>query len=650
MKVRVIDFETYYDRAYSLSKLTTEEYVRDARFETIGFAYQDFTEDGTPLALPVWVSGPDSTIRAALHGLGWDDVHAVAHNMRFDGAILLWRYGIRPARYACTVDLSQPLFGFTTGCSLRSVAQALGIGEKGYEVESAMGKRRVDFTPEELARYGRYCQNDVELTGKIFFALHPQTPPLEQQVIDLMIRMFVDPVLVLDVPLLKATLEEVRTNRVTLVKGALRVAAARSPVVAEHIRTLHAGGDSLGKVFSSNKLFAEVLRALGYPVPQKTSPTTGKPIPALGKKDPEFLEMEEAYANDPTFAAIVAARKQTKSTLIESRIQRLIGIGERGPMLAPLRYYAAHTGRAGGTDSLNLQNLPRGSALRKAIMAPDGHTLVVADSSQIEARGVAWVARQQDVLDLFASGADVYKHMAGKIYDKPIEAVTKDERQVGKLCVLGLGYGMGHRKYKDLIRQVLGKDIPGDEAKRIVSVYRAANAKVKDFWTRCDEALRVVTSGGAVQLGPTGRCPLYFYPATATEPARIELPRGLYLRYHGLRRDTALDAWVYDSRNKTKYLHGGVVTENIVQALARLVVFEQMVAIDHLLRKAAAKYGGIWRVVLTVHDEVVACAPEDHAERVLERMVKIMQTPPDWAYGWPINAEGSIANRYGDAK
>lgn len=786
-RVRVIDFETYYDRQYSLTKLTSEEYIRDPRFETIGFAYQDFRLDGRPLMQePMWVTGDEAHIAEVIrNGMDWDGVCAVAHNASFDMPILSWRYGVLPEAMLCTLDMSRPLFGFEVGGSLKAVAEKLGAGVKGTEVENALGKRRTDFSPEEMHRYAEYCKNDVALTGDIFFKLLDGYPQGELYIIDLLLRMKAEPVLELDVGMLREALVDLKENRIALVKDALRRAAKASPKIATRIIDLSEKGESLSKIFSSNPMFAEILRALGYGVPMKTSPTTGEPIPALGKKDPEFLAFEEEHADDPVLQVVIAARKKTKSTLLESRIQRFIDIGERGPLPIPLRYYAAHTGRVGGSDSLNLQNMPRGSVLRKSIMAPEGHTLVVADSGQIEARGVAWLAGQTDLLKLFADGEDVYKHMASKIYHKSVEEITKDERQVGKLCiaegmpvltdsgwkpiekvtledrvwdgleyvehggviakgikevitymgltatpdhevwtvdgekrplaeakelglelmsafweplspeppdcgfdyksttgvikarvydilnagprhrftcagwvvsncVLGLGYGMGHRKYKDVVKQWLGMDISEDESKNIVTTYREVNHAIKRYWRLCDDAIREVAAGGSVQLGPNPECRLLFQPKDDEGPARIQLPSGHYLRYPGLKWDDEDESWVFFQRRgrnmEKKYLHGGVLTENMVQALARCVVFEQMAAIDKKLRKAQEKYGGIWKTVLTVHDEIVVCVPEEHGERVLELMLKAMTTPPKWAQGWPLAAEGDIAKRYGEAK
>lgn len=655
--VRVIDFETYYDREYSLSKMTTEEYIRDPRFEVVGFAYQDYNPDGTPIdEEPKWVTGDHAHIWDYLNNaLGWGDVAVVAHNTAFDGPILSWQFGVNPAQWCDTLSMSRPYYGLTTGGSLKALAEALEVGVKGTEVENALGKHRTDFTPEEMHRYAEYCKNDVALTGKIFFMLADRLPAGEAYIIDMFMRMRTQPVLEVDVPMLEEWLEDYKASQKDIMKRALKVAAAKSAKVRNKLKEVIAAGDSPRKLFSSNPIFKEILEALGYPVPEKVSPTTGKKIPALGKKDPEFLKFVEERADDELLQTLVAARQQVKSTLLETRAQRFIDMGGRGPLPIPLKYYGAHTGRASGEDKLNFQNMPRGSIIRKAIKAPEGHTLVVVDSGQIEARGVAWVAGEQELLNVFATGGKVYEWMAEKIYGYPI---NKDEhpteRQVGKVAVLGLGYGMGASKYKDTLKAWADVEIDEAEAQRIVQMYRQANPHIPRYWRMCDDALRIVSEGGMVQLGPTDACRLVFEPAAGDEPAQIRLPNGMSLRYPRLRWDREAEAYKYTVRSgrtfMDKFLWGGVITENIVQALARIVVFDQMAAIEKKLRKAQEKYGGVWQTVLTVHDEVVLCVPEEHAKRVLELALTVMKRPSAWAEGWPLDAEGDVAKRYGEAK
>ena len=412
MNVITVDFETYYDKDYSLSKVTTEEYVRDSRFQIIGVGVK--VDDGAT----EWFSGTHRATREYLSRFDWENSAMLAHNTMFDGPILAWRLGIHPKAYFDTLCMARALHGVEKSASLKALAETYGVGEKGTEVLNALGKRRADFSEEELARYGAYCVNDVDLTYDIFRQMMAEFPKKELKLIDLTLRMFIDPILELD----RAHLEE---------------HLAKTRAMKEELLAKAEVDDR--KTLMSNPQFAEMLRGLGVEPPMKISPTTGKPTLALAKNDEEFKALAEH--EDARVQALVAARLGTKSTLEETRTQRFIDISERGNLPVPVRYYAAHTGRWGGDDKINLQNLPsRGpnaKQLKKAIIAPEGYSIIESDSAQIEARVLAWLAEQNDVVEAFAEGKDVYKKMASAIYGVPEEAVTKEQRFVGKTTVLG---------------------------------------------------------------------------------------------------------------------------------------------------------------------------------------------------------------------
>lgn len=405
MNIITIDFETYYASDYSLSKITTEEYLRDERFEVVGVAVQ--VNDGEPQ----WFSGTMQETGDWLAQYDWANSLALAHNAMFDGAILSWHFGIKPKGWLDTLSMARAIHGTNVGGSLKFLAEYYGVGMKGEEVLNALGKRRVDFSFEQLHKYGEYCCNDVSLTWDIFNLMAPNFPQIELRLIDLTLRMFTEPVLRLDPDVLHTHLGNVKRSKEQLMAA------------------VEANVDDI----MSNPKLAEVLISMGVEPPMKTSPTTGKQTYAFAKTDEAFKALQEH--ENPHVQAIVAARLGVKSTLEETRTERFIGIAERGAMPVPLRYYAAHTGRWGGDDKLNLQNLPRNSPLKRAIIAPAGYVMLDSDSSQIEARTVAWLAGQNDLVEAFDRGEDVYKIMASAIYAKPIEEITKDERFVGKTCV-----------------------------------------------------------------------------------------------------------------------------------------------------------------------------------------------------------------------
>lgn len=376
MKLITIDFETFYDRDFSLSKLTTEEYVRSSQFEIIGIGIKVDNQE------PLWASGTHEQLKNWLQReFPWSESMVLAHNTMFDGAILSWVLGIHPMGWLDTLCMGRALHGVEVGGSLKALTERYQLGQKGTEVLNALGKRRNDFTPEELARYGDYCVNDVELTYRLFNKMIKGFPKQELKLIDLTLRMFTDPLLKLDVPLLKNHIEEVRQQKEELL--------------------LSSGLDR--ETLMSNQKFAEVLRSLGVEPPTKISPTTGKTTLALAKNDEEFKALENH--EDPKVQALVAARLGTKSTLEETRTQRFIEIAGRGDgsLPVPVRYYAAHTGRWGGDDKINMQNLPsrgaNGNKIKRAIIAPKGYTIIDADSAQIEARVLAWLAEHDELVE-----------------------------------------------------------------------------------------------------------------------------------------------------------------------------------------------------------------------------------------------------------
>ena len=180
-----LDFETYYAKDFSLTRMTTEEYINDPRFEVIGVGIQ--VNDGEPY----WVT---ENIEAELKKIDWSESAVLCHNMMFDGAILAFKYGIIPAYYFDTLCMARAVHGVDAGGSLAALVKRYELGEKGTEVVDALGKRRKDFTPKDLAKYGDYCLNDVRLTRALFDRLGVGFPEKELDLIDMTLRMYTQPV------------------------------------------------------------------------------------------------------------------------------------------------------------------------------------------------------------------------------------------------------------------------------------------------------------------------------------------------------------------------------------------------------------------------------------------------------------------------
>lgn len=607
MSIITIDFETYYDKAFSLTKLTTEEYIRDDRFEVIGVGVK---KDYDP---SIWITGNRETIKKQLLKFDWDGSLVLAHNMQFDGAILNWEYGIKARGYLDTLCMARAIHGVEAGGSLKVLAERYQIGEKGTEVLDALGKYRKDFSRADLMQYGEYCKNDVELTYKLFNILHKNFPTKELRVIDTTLKMFIEPTLTLDHALLVEHLENVKNLKAQLLEDA---------------------GADLGDLMSNQK-FADLLSGLGVVPPMKISARTGKEAFAFAKTDEEFKALAEHI--DPRVQTLVAARLGNKTTLEETRTQRFIDIAGRGTLPVPIKYYAAHTGRWGGDDKINLQNLPsrgaNGGKLKNAICAPEGYVIIDADSAQIEARVVAWLSGQQDLVEAFENGQDVYKIMASAIYGKEEGAISKEERFVGKTTILGCGYGMGSKKFKIQLK-TFGVEIEEGEANRIISVYRNTYGKIPQLWKQAQRCLEAVFTNQGAPFGVENAVQF------EAEKKGFLLPSGLWQRYDSLEK-------VYDSEGNPQFqyktrkgfvkIYGGKVVENICQAVARCVIAEQMLLI-------AKKY----KVVLTVHDAVACIALEEEAEEAKKYVEECMKWRPEWAQTLPLSCDSGMGKNYGE--
>jgi DNA polymerase I-like protein with 3'-5' exonuclease and polymerase domains len=536
---------------------------------------------------------------------------ALAHNAMFDMAILNWHFGIKPKLIADTLAMSRAIHSIEVGGGLAALSEYYELGKKGTEVHDAIGKKRLDFTPEELEAYGGYCIQDVELTHKLFKVLRKGFPNFELSLIDLTLRMFTEPALELDKDILTGHLKNVVDTKAALMDK------------ITHEKTQ----------LTSNPQFAELLCEYGIEPPTKISPATGKETFAFAKSDEGFKALQDH--ENPSVQALVAARLGVRSTIEETRTQRFIEIAQRGTLPIPLRYYAAHTGRWGGDDKINMQNLPRGSELKKAMCAPEGYKFVDCDLSQIEARTLAWLAEEGRLVEAFDNGDDVYKMMASAIYDKPEEEISKEERFVGKTTILGAGYGMGALKFRNQLKN-FGVELEEYECERIIKVYRNTYARIPKLWRAAGDKLESIMQDKVAHFGCSGIL-------MVDGVKGIKLPNGLYVKYPNLRRERDEEGRtevVYDTRKgrtiMSTRIYGGKVIENVCQALARIVIGEQLL-------RVAQKY----KVVMTVHDAIGCIVPEDEVEEAMQLVERVMKVRPKWALDLPLDCEGGYGNSYG---
>ena len=598
MKSLVIDFETYYDpKDYSLSKMTSTEYIRDPRFQALCCAFK-LEDEPTTLA---W--GDDITKAFKFYGT---NVRAVAHNAQFDGAIAAHHYGWNPDEWTDTVGLARAQLRLKS-YSLGSLGEHMGFGPKLDGLSVSKGKRLADLQDYEKTILGDYCVRDVELCHKIYSKLIGACPRFEFLLLDWSIKAVTQPRLAVDYEMLDQYVVDLILNR---------------------DRILQEAGITR-EVIMSNPKFADALRNLGVEPPMKISPRTGKPTYAFAKDDKEITDLLQH--EDVRVQTIVAARLKLKSTIEETRAQRLSSIGRTGLLPVPLLFYGAHTGRFSGGGGINLQNLTRGSKLRKGIVAPPGKVLVVGDSSQIEARALALTAGQDDLVEVFRKGLDPYCDMASFIYGREITKKDEDERWLGKVTVLGAGYGMSANTFFEFLR-AQGKPRPMEMCQKAITAYRKKNSMIVRFWDTCDRALHAIHDGKSVSFSDSIE--------VMAKHNSIQLPVGFPLLYPGLSYSGSERRWSYMARGEGRSgIYGGLVTENIIQSLARHVVMEQLLIVNET-----------YPVALTVHDELVAVVDEADGSAARDYIETVMKTPPRWWSSLPVGAEVKFGKVYGDIK
>jgi len=603
----VLDIESFYSKTYSLTKLTTEAYVNGDEFEVIGVSIK---LDDTPTA---WYTGDKEYIQSILDSFDWKNITLVAHNCFFDASILSLVFGIFPARYIDTLSMARAIHGISVGGSLAKLAAHYGLGEKGTEVVNALGKHLKDFTQEELDKYGEYCVNDTELTYALLQKLIPHFNATELALVDITIKMGVVPRLEVDLALLESHLYTVKAAKQGLLD---KIVVDKSEII-------------------SNPKFAKLLEEQGAKVPMKVSPNTGKMTYAFAKTDDGLKDLLE-HPNTMV-QALVGVRLGVKSTIEETRTERIIDIAKRmGKLPIPLNYYGAATGRwsAGGGQKVNFQNLPRGSTIKEAIIAPEGYLIVGADLSNIELRVGMWVAGEMGALKLLGDGGDLYKDFASKVFNVPYGEVDKEQRFIGKQSQLSLIFGVGATKLRQAIKTLSGVDLGEVEAKRIVDLYRSTYTGVTALWKTCGKAIESIANDGEFMFGPNG-----LYTANGLG---VRFPSGLYMQYPQLANTidakTGEQGYRYKLRNGYDRLYGGKLMNNLIQGTARCIMSEAMV-------RVSKRYS----IVLTIHDALYILAPEHEAQEALDFLITEMTKVPLWMPDLPLAAEGGFGKSLKDA-
>ena len=639
MKIATVDLETYWAVGHSLTKMSPIAYCMHPDTEIISCAFK-FGNDPT-----VVVFGEQAVIDYC-NNVDWSQYWVVGHNLSgFDSMILSWRLGVKPKLWGCTLAMARPIHAKDVGLSLAKLVAHYGLG---YKDQSALiatkGKNLCDFSDDEIDEMRIYNAADVDQCYGLLLKLIPQTRREEVKLIDMTIRMLIEPKFKSDATLLANTLTEEGVR-----KKAMLIEAARKMDVYEIGMDDDEAASAALTVLSSAAKFAAFLRTIEVDVPTKVSPTTGKEIPALAKTDEGFLSLQEH--DDPLVATAAAARLDAKSTILQTRIQAFMDASNAHPekkVPIPLKYYGADTtGRWSGWG-YNPQNLPRvnpynprpSDALRRSLIAPPGHKVVVADLSGIELRVNHFLWKVPSSVAMYQAEpekADLYKDFASRLYDIDYDEVTKVQRQVGKVAHLGLGFGAGYVTFQKVAKLMGGVDITEDESRDIVDKWRDEYYEITKGWRTCHAALPTIMRGAEGNaVDPWGM--------VVPVPEGLRTPKGL-IRYPDLRTEINEDdnrkEFVYGhGRNKAR-IYAGKIDENIVQHLARCVIADNALAVQKLTKLNPA---------LMVHDELVYIVPEDEAEIMLDIVQQVMRTPPTW---WPeliTWSEGDIADTYGDAK
>jgi len=595
-----LDAETYYDpkEGYDLKSMSMTAYIMDPRFKVHGFGVQ---EEGKQLT---WVSAND--VPKFVASVDWPNTSVVAHNVKFDGAILAWKYSVKPHSWIDTKAMAKAVLGTTIqSVSLTSCASYLGLPPKG-EMKTAGLLELDSYTEAELSTY---CLRDTEICEKLFHKLEPKFPASQYELMDWTARCFIEPMLAVDKSIAEQVAQELEKEQDELIR---RTGVDRS-------------------VFASNPQFASLLESKGFTVPKKLSPRTGKRIPALAMGDTEFLDLTGQA--DGELKLLCQARIAAKQTMEKKRAEKLAGVGALYPF--DIEFSGArqtHRFSGGSGAGGNPQNFPRESKLRAAIKAPEGFKVVVADFASIELRVSAYLAQEEKMIAGIEADRDLYCDFGTEFYGRTITKEDKDERKYSKAAMLGLGYGMGPEKFQKTVKVQTGQNVSFDTAQNTVWLYRDYFPAVPALWKRCESLFPAMQNGFKVQIGPitTGRNCLI-------------LPSGLRLQYPGLQKNGR--EWAYTTYKKLKQpeavkLYGGKITENICQALAGEICKE---AITRLLAKGIRPHG-------QVHDELLIVCREEEELATMEAVYEAMSTAPSW---WPeIKLDASVGSggSWGEAK
>ena len=615
MPIVGLDFETYYDKDYTLKKIDTPLYVTDERFHLWGVGINDCYYDNETDAFN------------ALMAIDWSKTVLLCHNTAFDAYILNYQYGITPRFFMDTLSMARPIYKNVTKLGLDHLAKYLGFQGKTSDILARIKGKR-DLSPDESMECGEYCLQDISEMWLLFDHLIPFFNDMELDLIDATIEMFATPRFMADDAKLDKEIDRILQHKESVFQGVQHLLPPDEPATR---------GEDIKQILRSPLKFAKTLEHNNIAVPKKVSPTTGKETYAFAKTDLGF----KSLSDQPSSVAdlLRKARLEAKSETEIVKVTKLKQYSKQcNTIPAFLNYSTAQTMRWSGKE-IQLQNMGRDGEMRKSLIAPPGYRVGVVDSGQIEARCLAWFAEQDDLLDTIRqndldpdNNPDAYCKMASKIYGFPVTKANKLERFIGKVAVLGLGYGMSAEKFQITLAQgVMGPPVKVELeiCQKVVNTYRQDNYKIKNIWGIASGWLSRMSSGQDI----------YPYKGISFAGTRIYSHHGMFLTYDKLRYDGNDNSYKYQSpkngRFVEKYIYGALLIENIIQHISRNIIAEQLL-------NARKRYP----LLLTVHDEGVFLLPEKEADEGMEFLYDVFTTAPKWCPDIPLSAEGGHAKNY----
>ena len=608
MRIVALDFESFFDDSYTLKKLSTEAYIRDPRFEAHGAAIKWGSDYPAR-----WYDARQ--LKQVLADEDFSDTAVLVHHAHFDGLILGHRYDVRPRLWLDTLSMARLLFGNHLSVSLDSVRVHCGLERKSTPYEKFKGRhwRELDeATQRELAEG---CCDEVESIWTIFGKLAQKFPSSQYEVVDCLVRMFVDPALRGDVEFFGRVWTAERERRQELF--------ARLNVVPKQLR--------------SDAAFAALLESCGVEPARKAG--KNGPIYAFAKTDPFMQELLDDP--DDAIAALAQARLDAESTIQMTRAATLGYMASRGPLCVYAKPYGARTTRPSGGDRSNFMNMRKAdpdlppqdtnASLKQGIRAPEGHWLAPVDAAQIDCRLVNTVAGQWDVVDTFRQGADPYVRVASEFYGYPVNKRDHPaERQLGKVVELQSGYGSGGAKILATLRNKAGIVLPPADGDKARDAYRSTHPAVTDMWRQAGRVIARLAGGTPMQWGP---CEI--------RDGCLWLPNGCPLIYDTLEyrtdEETEEQSWYVKTRRGWEKMYGAKLFAEMLQGLTQTIVSDVMVRLNR---------AGL-RTLNYTYDELLLLIPKDsHAQEALEFAKNEMRRPPEWLPEIPLDAEGALQERY----